>query len=978
MNRLGMAPERFSRGGQKVWLINAPYRGNLIFKGEPTSLLYASAPLMHAIYAGELGEVTPDEVALLNPSTSIERCMGEFQEVLARQNLRFVAISTTTAGCIEARLIARTIKQRFPHAIIVFGGPHEDDLPDEQKTAVMPDYARFVDFSVAGDGEFALLELARAALEYPTLSAEELKQKILEHRSRFEKMKGMGALFFSLGNETVCLRYYSPLDLDSLPLMPRELLHEKDARSFTVFSHRADSVKTAQIMTERGCPWNCTFCSESTKASRGETATLHAQTRKGVNRRSVQHVIEEVEQVLSFRLYAKDKFRLERDDYRAIFFDDSTFTHAFGCRRDYLNELLGELQRLRSKHEYLEWGCQTRIDQLDEGVLEMLLESGCTYIYIGLESVNDRLLKQMAKGMSKEQICEGFALIDRLSKKHGGRLRLGVSLVFGIPDLRTGNTMESPETVRETVDFLSPLVEKGLVSIVSPNIAVYYPGTLMSKFSKTPLDFHYSSGEVPYPGYPWNRFEEGTGYHAKNLSVELAEHILNQCIHKLGEAVVNQDLYNVEEVRALYWDRRLPKPYAYLNHVSISRPSEQVAKFVNELQDADESKRSDILRQTRQRVADLLQAPDARQIAFARNTSEACSIALWLAEQHLGRPIETVMITDIENFSIRRAVLMFADHANVNGRYRWSSYPTFGRRVYKEPYIQPRERGTRLSTVPILAEIVSQTNNVEERIIEAVQRVNPDFLVLSHVDRNTGRIIDVAKVLSAVKQSNPSLYVVVDGAKAVGAIEQINVPLLGADFYAFAPHYTIGSYPVGILWHSNRVSEAVRTANPPAPECLHILRGMFHEEAGIRCNLDEEICIQDVGSVLKTIQEMEEKGLLREKGDFTPLIAVRRERKQMFQDLLANQVPEARLVSPVAPRFSDYVMAFQLVGWDAHALVEQLWTDKHVMVSYIARPDLVRVSFNHDNTEEEIRYAVNSLKELMADRRLLVTGRSKQ
>ncbi|MCO6432670.1 aminotransferase class V-fold PLP-dependent enzyme, partial [Nitrosomonas nitrosa] len=874
---------------------------------------------MEAISRGEIDGLSSNDIALLNPSVSIERCSEEFCRLLRKQDLRIAAISTTTAGCIEARKMAQIIKDAFENVVIIFGGPHEDDLEDINKTAFHPEFSNFVDFSVAGDGEYVLLALVKLIFEYSGFSTKRIKERILENKKLIEGLPGVGGMFFKLEDECISLKYHSFLNLDKISLIPRELIDEMDTKSFSVFMRRGHAVKTAQVMTERGCPWNCTFCSESTKAVKGDIAAVRAAEAVRKNIRSIDHVMAEIERVLSFESFVMQRYGIVRENYQAVFFDDSTFTHTFGQRRDYLNQLLANLHILRRRYEF-EWGCQTRVDQLDKDILDAMMDAGCTYIYVGLESVNDKLLKQMAKGMNKEKIKEAFNLVADVNTRHSGILRVGLSLVFGVPNLNTDETEENQDTALETIEFVEQLTRLDLVNVVSPNISVYYPGTLISKFSSRSLDFHYSYGEVPYPNYPWNRFEDGTGYHAKNLTEELARFIIEESIERLGEVLVDQDLYNVDEIQSQYWESDFNTKHANLNHASIMKPSEDVHRYAFNV---SEYNKQDTCEVTRQKVSVAFGAENPALVAFARNTTEACSLALWLAALHAQEKVQKVMVTDVENYSVRRALKFYADHANLSGRYRWASYPTFGSEVYSGQISGTIPRSTEIIVTKILRDIIE--GNPEKCIIDAVRQERPDFLVVSHVERSTGRILDVKYLSEVLKKEFPSLYILIDGAKAFGAIPKVNVGDLAADFYVAGPHFTVGSYPVGVLWFAEHILDDLRAVkiSLPKPYLLPILKSMFSKDTLIGSNTEETFCLQDVRSLLKAIECLEEQRLLTA-NDFSALDTVRRSLKELFQSLLCKLVPDSMIMSPVGPRFTNYILSFRLDGWDMRSIAENL------------------------------------------------------
>src|ERR1044072_8379219 len=94
-----IAPEWENGTGQKLWFVSAPYGGTVLrFTGEPTSLLYAIAPLVAEIKNGRIRDLSMDQVALLNPNAASETLYYEIAFRLRKQNLRAICISALTAS----------------------------------------------------------------------------------------------------------------------------------------------------------------------------------------------------------------------------------------------------------------------------------------------------------------------------------------------------------------------------------------------------------------------------------------------------------------------------------------------------------------------------------------------------------------------------------------------------------------------------------------------------------------------------------------------------------------------------------------------------------------------------------------------------------------------------------------------------------------------------------------------------------------
>lgn len=207
-------------------------------------------------------------------------------------------------------------------------------------------------------------------------------------------------------------------DLDSLPYPARDL-----------FLNDTEYTDYGYIMTGRGCPHECTFC-----------ASKKIWGRK-VRYRSAENVVGEVK-------YVYDKFGT-----RQFYFIDDTFT-SNNNRAKRICELL-----LENKLD-IQWICETRVDTLDEQLLNLMKAAGCIRTKIGVESGSERILKNIKKRITKKQIRDAVHLLKKVG------IDFTVYLMIGFPG-------ETNSDVRETIEFAKELDAKYYsLSILAP-----YPGT---------------------------------------------------------------------------------------------------------------------------------------------------------------------------------------------------------------------------------------------------------------------------------------------------------------------------------------------------------------------------------------------------------------------------------------------------------------------------------------------------------------------
>lgn len=115
---------------------------------------------------------------------------------------------------------------------------------------------------------------------------------------------------------------------------------------------------------------------------------------------------------------------------------------------------------VKERNLKLDWMCESRVDLVDEELLELMCNAGCKAIYFGVESGTQRVLNYLRKGITLEQIEKAF----RLCRKVG--ISGIASIMIGIP----GQTMEENY---ETINF----IRKIDADIVYFNPFMGYPGT---------------------------------------------------------------------------------------------------------------------------------------------------------------------------------------------------------------------------------------------------------------------------------------------------------------------------------------------------------------------------------------------------------------------------------------------------------------------------------------------------------------------
>lgn len=201
----------------------------------------------------------------------------------------------------------------------------------------------------------------------------------------------------------VCINFPPTLqeDFDILPFPARHLLN--NSKYHTIVSKR----KNFTIMiTSKGCPSRCGFC-----YVKNIPYTC----------RSVETTVDEIEQ-------CNKKYNI-----REIEFFDPSFT--INKRR-----IIEICRGIRRRRIDIIWVCRSRVDTVDEELLNEMKEGGCHRIYYGIESGCQKILNDVYKDITIDKIRR---IVDLTKKK--GMLVLGFFLI-GAPG-------DSIETATDTIDF---------------------------------------------------------------------------------------------------------------------------------------------------------------------------------------------------------------------------------------------------------------------------------------------------------------------------------------------------------------------------------------------------------------------------------------------------------------------------------------------------------------------------------------------
>ncbi|OQZ00154.1 MAG: hypothetical protein B6D35_07550 [Candidatus Brocadia sp. UTAMX2] len=349
---------------------------------------------------------------------------SELHQIRPQETL-FVGISSMTAQLPSAVKAATIIREKHPSLPIIWGGVHATLFPEETCSDSLADIV------VIGEGEYTCLELAEAL-------------------SGIRDLHSIKGIVYKNGDgKTIFTGNRSHHDLNALPFPKYELFHLDDYL-YRAIIDREDIKnrkfgKMLSIHSGMGCPYQCTFCINTTVYRDGKY-----YTRSPYRGKSAVRLLDEIEVLLKkynvdFIDFIDENFLVDKS--RFFQFLDGieerqlTFTWFAGSRANYFNP-----------------------GYLTHDVIARASALGCVMMGIGAESGSQRILDFLKKGITVEQIEYAASALN----KH--RIVSEFSFMIGLP-------YETPDDMLKTIRFVKKLRTIGpYVGTQSPQLYRPIPG----------------------------------------------------------------------------------------------------------------------------------------------------------------------------------------------------------------------------------------------------------------------------------------------------------------------------------------------------------------------------------------------------------------------------------------------------------------------------------------------------------------------
>ncbi|MDT8717348.1 B12-binding domain-containing radical SAM protein [Clostridium sp. 19966] len=245
-----------------------------------------------------------------------------------------LAISATCNSMPIVLGAVELIKKENPDKIIILGGAGPSDLSSEL-LKYFP-----VDYVVIGEGEITTLELMKAIKDSKEVS-------------------NINGIAYVENGEILVTPQRKRIDnISEIPHPAYDLLNLDDY----------DRIQT--IITARGCPFDCQFCS------------AHSIWQRKLTHRSVEDIVAEIKSLIDYTnviAFADDTFVLDRNRVKNI------------------------ISAVRAEGIDLPWTCNGKITLMDKEWFEFMEKTNCIQVFYGVEAGSDKILKKIHKGHTVEQ-----------------------------------------------------------------------------------------------------------------------------------------------------------------------------------------------------------------------------------------------------------------------------------------------------------------------------------------------------------------------------------------------------------------------------------------------------------------------------------------------------------------------------------------------------------------------------------------------
>lgn len=339
------------------------------------------------------------EVKIIEPLVSnidIDVSINEY-----KPDIIGISVMSFLAGIDAKRITSIAHKYGIP---VVWGGQAPSAMPEVVLNDTQADYI------MLGEGEITWQELVDA----------------LEAGRSISEVKGLA---YKENNKIVYTGIRPVADISQFPDIDWSMI---DVTKY--FSSFFNCNKMLYLHASKGCPAQCTFCSNQ---------VFHQSKNRC---RNIEQILRDIDY-----LYSKGT--------NGIYFSDELWIPERKRRTEFCSGMI--------KRNYnLVWGCQMRLGVLNEEDIDLMYKAGCRWILFGIESGNESRIKSIKKNID-------LSLAENTVKMCESKgITVQASFIVGFPD-------ETAEEIRNTIRFAEGLN----ASLTVMNILIPLPNSEIYEYA---------------------------------------------------------------------------------------------------------------------------------------------------------------------------------------------------------------------------------------------------------------------------------------------------------------------------------------------------------------------------------------------------------------------------------------------------------------------------------------------------------------
>jgi len=376
----------------------------------------SSMPPLGLLYIGAFLEKEGHEIQIV-PADLLQLSWSQVAGEIRDFEPDLIGVTSTTENRFQSFRLVQVAKKVRPAAHTIMGGPHASMAAED-----CLEHVQDLDIVCRGEGEQTMLELCRE----------------LEGKNDLNALSSIAGISYKANGKVYSNSQREPIkDLDSIP-RPAYHLVPFEKYNFRFEVPGRGLLPAVNMMSSRGCPFNCNFC--ATPINWGRVVRM----------RSPQNIVEEIE------------FLIDTYGVKVIFFFDDTFNTSPKRVHEICDLIIERKLNIFFK-------CDIRIDIIDKSLLEKMKQAGLFHLSFGLEAGSERVRNEI---VNKKVNIEDFHNLVKWCQELD--IIPNAFFIFSHPT-------ETWEEAQETIDIIEKYKESIESSVAILHI---YPGTPLEKTAK--------------------------------------------------------------------------------------------------------------------------------------------------------------------------------------------------------------------------------------------------------------------------------------------------------------------------------------------------------------------------------------------------------------------------------------------------------------------------------------------------------------